>query len=149
MLITFSQRDPKWANVKIGDTDFTIGRYGCVITSIAMLSSYFLPTVTPDVLARRFKFDKEGRILWNSVDLENFWFDFRVRQRCDDQVKAALSDPGRAVILEVSNGLHWVVGLSRSFLGGTFRIADPWLGDRATLQRYDNTYCGAAFFVRK
>lgn len=43
-----SQRDPAWANLKLGFGPTTIGQYGCVITSLAMmLTTYLASPVNP------------------------------------------------------------------------------------------------------
>ena len=34
------QRDPRWAALKLGFSDVTIGGYGCAITAVAMLLNY-------------------------------------------------------------------------------------------------------------
>lgn len=41
----FSQKDPRWKNVKIWGTDYTIGGYGCYITSLAYLCGKTPPEV--------------------------------------------------------------------------------------------------------
>jgi len=41
------QRDPRWKNMKLGRTNLTIGDYGCLITSLAMLKG-----TTPDKINR-------------------------------------------------------------------------------------------------
>ena len=40
MLIPFSQKDPRWKDVKLGKTNLTIGKYGCFLTSLAMLEGH-------------------------------------------------------------------------------------------------------------
>lgn len=40
------QRDPRWANLKLGFSNVTIGGYGCAITALAMLLNYRSAFVT-------------------------------------------------------------------------------------------------------
>lgn len=60
-----------------------------------------------------------------------------------------MRDPNTAVILEVSNGAHWVTPVRWSYIHACWIIHDPWFGDEAPLSRYGNTWSGAAYFVRK
>lgn len=47
----YSQFDPRWANVPIGNSTSLIGRFGCLVTSVAMVYTYFGQPTTPDVIA--------------------------------------------------------------------------------------------------
>jgi parallel beta-helix repeat protein len=46
----FSQRDPAWKDKKLDHSPYTIGGYGCALTSVAMLSKYFGYDTDPDRL---------------------------------------------------------------------------------------------------
>lgn len=148
-MISYSQRDPHWANDKIKGTKLTIGRFGCVITSIADLSTYFYPALTPHEVNNKVKFTKDGLIIWASCNFDNFIFAGRERGANWQNIKRAIKDPYQAVILEVANGSHWVVATGWTLWGNSFKIADPWIGDRATMARYDDDITGAAYFQRK
>lgn len=51
----------------LGRSPFTIDAYGCLITSIAMVATYYERTVTPDMIANSASnFDKEGNLMLNS-----------------------------------------------------------------------------------
>jgi len=39
----FSQKDPKWANVKLGTSNTTIGQNGCFLVSLSMLANMLPP----------------------------------------------------------------------------------------------------------
>lgn len=148
MLTLMCQRDPRWKDLKIGNSNATIGKFGCLITCIAMLSSYFGHEHTPDELAKIFSFTDDGRVIWRSVVLEHFCFAARIYTRNDEQIRRALKDPDKAVIFEIGGGTHWVLGISKGIAPNQYRIADPWLGDRTTIMRYGNNITGAAFFER-
>ncbi len=142
---SFSQRDPAWASQHLGGSNLTIGRYGCTTVSISMLSTYFGDNLNPSQVANKIKYTN-GLIIWGSCVFNHFRFDRREYGRNDANIKAALKDPNRAVILEVQNGSHWVVATGNSWLGG-YKIADPWFGDFSTTSRYKNI-TGAAYFKR-
>jgi len=147
MLTSYCQRDERWSNLLIPNSKVTIGRFGCTITSIADLSTYFGDNLTPDRVAGLCRFTSEGLILWQSCKFNKFEFVRREYVRNDANIKAALMDPNKAVILEVGNKSHWVCAIST--FANDYRIADPWLGDKVLcLKRYPNI-TGAAYFKRK
>lgn len=145
MFKNFSQRDPRWATIKLGSSSLTMGRYGCTTTCIADLSFYFGDNLTPDLMVKKIQYTKDGLIIWQSCDFSTFKFERREYGRSDKNIKSALSDNNRAVILEVDNS-HWVVATSS--LVTSYKIADPWFGDISTTKRYQKI-TGAAYFARK
>ena len=145
---SYSQRDPSWANIKIGNSNLTIGRFGCTLTSIADLSTYFRDFLTPLAVRNICKFTPNGLLIWESCVFENFRFESREYGRFDHNIQQALKDPDRAVILQVANGSHWVVATGKPLFGNKYKIADPWLGDFTDMSRYGNNITGAAYFKR-
>ncbi len=143
---SYSQRDPRWANVRLGASNLFMGRYGCTTTCIADLSTYFGDNDNPAEVAQRLQYTT-GLIIWGSCKFPHFHFERREFGRNDANIKAALRDPNRAVILQVQNGSHWVVATGNALLGG-YKIADPWFGDFSTTRRYGNSITGAAYFRR-
>lgn len=145
---SFSQRDARWANHKMGSSPLTLGRYGCTTTCIADLSTYFGDNLNPQQVCDHIKYTPEGLILWPSANFSKFEFWFREYSRNDVNIRNALADPNLAVILQVANQSHWVVATSKTLLGNHYNIADPWFGDKSTTRRYANI-TGAAYFKRK
>lgn len=141
---SFSQRDPKWADLHLGQSPLKMGRYGCTTTCIADLSTYFGDNFTPGWAVKNIKYTPDGLILWQSCKFFKFAFERREHGRNDANIEAALKDLNRAVILQVANASHWVVALGK--LLGVYRIADPWVGDKSTMLRYKNNITGAAYF---
>jgi len=146
-MTSYSQRDPKWANVKLGQSNLTMGRYGCTTTCIADLSTYFGNSFTPLQAVETIKYTPDGLILWQSCKFASFGFERREYGRNDTNIQSVLKDPNRAVILNVASGSHWVVCTGKTFFN-IYKIADPWLGDFADMQRYKNDITGAAYFKR-
>ena len=52
-MILYSQNDPRWKDIKIGKTPFTIGEIGCFLTSLAMIDER-----TPDIINTIFITDR-------------------------------------------------------------------------------------------
>ena len=146
---SFSQRDPRWAAAKLGQSPLTIGRYGCTTTCIANLSTYFGDNLNPLQISQAIKYTPDGLVLWPSCKFARFAFWFREYGRNETNIKNALADPNLAVILQVANGTHWVVVTGKpNFFNRHFKIADPWFGDRSDMRRYGDSITGAAYFKK-
>ena len=142
---SFSQRDGRWAAARLGQSKLTMGRYGCTTTCIADLSTYFGDNLDPLKTSQIIKYTPQGLVLWQSCVFPHFKFERREYGRNDANIIKAMHDPDRAVILEVAHASHWVVAIGG---GPTYKIADPWLGDKNTMKRYDNNITGATYFKR-
>lgn len=154
MLISYSQRDPKWSQQKLGASSLTVGRYGCTTCCIADLSTYFGDNLDPLQTCKKIQYTKPsgkesgGLVIWGSCTFGTFKFERRQYGRNERDIMAALKDPDRAVILEVNKGAHWVTATGYDGVNKIFKIADPWFGDRSTMKRYGDSITGAAYFRR-
>lgn len=148
-MILYSQRDPKWRSLQVGSAGRPMAQIGCVVTAIAMLTTYFRPMRSPADVLRHCRFTPDGRIIWASCNFENFRWYQRVYVRHDQGIKQHIKHPNLAVVLQVADRTHWVVGIGVPLFGGPLRIADPLLGDRASMSRYQDNITGAAYFIRK
>jgi hypothetical protein len=162
-MILFSQRDPRWGNIHIGNTVYTIHQKGCAITCIAAISTYIGASTTPADIAQHWtKFDEDpkspsyGGIFWNTLAIpaepgEQLGALIRDRSYNPTRIQAALANPNQFVMLNVSNGGHWLWVLKRLW-GDTYWCMDPWFGDKcfASLKggRYNNIV-GSMTFLRK
>lgn len=126
-----SQRDKRWANERLNGTYMTVGRWGCTITCLSMLSDHFGDFKTPRYLAKRLRYTKGGKVYWHSlVNHLPFKFEKRLYKKDDAEIKKSLEDPKRAVILEVDHS-HWVVCMYRyKFAPHWYRFIDPWFGKK-------------------
>ena len=149
MIVSFPQRDPQWAALKISPSDLTIGRFGCVITALASMSAGFGDNLTPPEVADKCKFTDGGLIIWQFCDFSSFEWVHREYFRNDRKIGPALSDANRAVLLQVNEGAHWVLGLGYDKMRESYVIADPWFGDMCVMSRYKNSITGASYFRRK
>lgn len=84
----YSQKDSRWGNSRIGQSNSLIKDYGCALTSVAMIFSYYGEKTTPANLARQkiFYWDlivwpdgkninlvkdtKHGGVSWSEIDRE-------------------------------------------------------------------------------
>lgn len=144
----FSQRDPAWRGVHVGTSGKTLGQIGCTVTGLAMLSTYFGIGMNPPSMAHRLRFTSKGLVYWSSVKFPGWGFQRREYKRDDAAILHAINHPDKAVLLEVANHSHWVVGIGVTWPYNIFRIADPIDGKKATMSRYQDNITGAAFFER-
>ena len=145
-----SQRDSKWAFVNIGKSKLIIGGFGCLITSLSMLSSWYGKFLDPAYLAKHLKFTDEGLLLWKSItDSElPFQFVYRYYSKNDVKIKEILYSKDGACVLQVNNGKHWVALVGYSIIYG-YRIADPYYGDIIYLKKRYPNITGYAEVTRK
>lgn len=152
------QRDPRWKNRKIGQSDKTIGTDGCTLSSITYLDQWFNPNrkpiLTPAYLAgKKDLFLKDARIIWDKLNqyLENFEYVGRFYKFDYDRVVEALKDPDQAVIIEVDNHEHWVAGNSygRNQSGYFLKVMDPWFGELNDPLKTWHSLDGFVLFRRK
>lgn len=168
-IVPLSQRDSRWAKLALGNSSVsTIGAYGCLITSMAMLAG-----LTPDVLNARMTprgFRPAGSdcpACAATFDVQKFAPSAPALDRATasyptrpfprpeiNQLVAHLRE-GRAAILEVdmvpypkNNHLdqHFVLAVAAYGMAGAEQIVinDPWFGDQTTLTpRYGVTLSAA------
>jgi hypothetical protein len=68
----YRQRDPRWADEKIGGFGESMGRVGCTICSLAMALDYYGVKMSPkelnDFLKMNEGYNPRGWLRWNSVE---------------------------------------------------------------------------------
>jgi len=123
----YSQRDSRWANKKIGNSNSTIGALGCTISTIASLSSWYGCDHDPAWMAKYLRFLND-LILWQSVN-EKLCFKWKWRQYGYNEQKIldSLNGETTSVIFQVYSR-HWVVGIKK--IGNYYWCGDPWDGKR-------------------
>lgn len=142
-LPNFKQTDPRWANVKIGQSGKTIAQIGCVTTGIAMMESYRTgTTIYPDAMSKKLSYSSSGNVYWPSH--------YTVDTNYTGSLKRIynLLKSGKPVLLGAktsSGSQHWVVvvgyeGNGSSFSLSEFKINDPATNSRTNLQQFFNAY---------
>jgi hypothetical protein len=155
-----SQRDLKWSTIKLGTSDVTVGRMGCLVTCLSMLSDYFGCYQTPGEIAMNpSNFDGSANVSWVGLNFPKFSFRWREGSMFSDSKKLDMEmiksymakdgggNPDRAVVLEVANHSHWVVALWPTF-DNDILVIDPWTGKTCDVLKEYKNITGAALFVR-
>lgn len=140
------QKDTKWANQQLGTVAGTIGQYGCLLTCMSMLASYYGHNINPAEMDNWLK-NNSGYVQGNLYRNDAFAREFPDCGYKDpifctnytaplDKINAELK-AGRPVVVMVdfdhdpNDGIqtHFVliVGLNDD---GVYIINDPWYGDQ-------------------
>lgn len=139
----YGQRDPVWAEDKLGKCATTLGKEGCAVTSVAMVLKYYGIQTDPKDLNNWLNNTKggyskgclinwkiaagrsAGTVTWEGRGSANL-----------EKIKSEL-DNGYPVIAQVvmSKSQHFVV--ITGYSDNTFYINDPWYKDESTInERY-------------
>ena len=139
---SYKQTDSRWANKKIGSTNYTIGDIGCTTTALAMTESYRTgTTVYPDAMSKKLTYASSGMLYWpsnysNTTDFTNYM-----------QTIYNLLRQGKPVIVgakKANGSQHWVVvtgvyGVS-TLTPAAFKINDPGSSTRTNLGHFFTDY---------
>lgn len=127
----YSQLDPKWKNNRIGNSNVTIGGYGCALTCVAESSKNGDNPATPaDLASDRSLFTADGSILWNKA-FAKIGGIAKYERRYESHLPEVKENQSLLVNVSVrtSYGLHWV-------LWNNGKILDPLGGVERSLDYY-------------
>ncbi len=148
--IYLEQDDSKWDKVTIGNTPYTVGRWGCLITSLSMLTFWYGKYINPGELAKKLEFNSNGEILWRSIN-EACPFDFvyRYYNRDIDKIKNIIYSADNSCVIRVPYGkyYHWLTAVSSDEAGVV--AADPIDGSRCYPEKKYGWINGFAEVKRK
>lgn len=132
----YSQRDPRWANKKLGTSPVTIGGYGCLITDLGMFYDK-TPDVVNDILTRGGGYANQNLVSWvKACQLLGGKFIWRGYVYDNNAALWAIRKYG-AIVIEVdfdgtqrTDDRHWVLFKGRQ------RMNDPWTGRDESTSKY-------------
>lgn len=145
----FSQRDPRWAMVRLGTSPYTMSNAGCAVTACTMVASVVEPGITPLELATWLNahvgFTTGGLLQWARVAEFVPGLRFVAYQLWRDipadltALKAALVRFPQVVQVDfrpLTTALdsHFVTALGATADGADLYIIDPWTGQAGTLR---------------
>lgn len=138
-----SQRDSRWASQRLGTVNSTtLGSHGCVVTSMAMLATYYNHPITPseldNILTDRGLY-YDGNLFVNDSITKIFpdiKFDKVVW--CEttpapiDEIKRYLDAGKPAVVALINQNIrHYVLAVG--YEGNQIIVNDPWQGDTVNI----------------
>jgi len=133
----YGQRDDRWKNKKVGNSNSSIGNFGCTITCLAMLAG-----ITPDDVNTRLtrvNGYQVDLILWQKIKEAIPWLEFEWRGYVyeNDNVLLTIEREGGCLVevdydgkLDTPKDKHWVL-----FIGNQ-RMYDPWTGRECATSKY-------------
>ena len=131
----------RWSNLKIGKSSYTIGKAGCLITSMSMSESYRRGvTVTPKYIVNNFSFTSSGNMYWPS----NYVTSTTSSYLTTIYNNLANNKPTIIGAKKKDGSMHFVI--VKGFKGGNslskdnFIINDPGSNTRTTLYEFMSIY---------
>lgn len=147
-MVYLSQRNPKWGNKPIGNSNSLIKDYGCTVTCISMLSDFYGCYKDPAWNAKYLSFLVD-KLIWKSVT-EKLCFKFVYRYYTKNMVEFEKAMKGKttACLFEV-NKKHWVVAVRKSTYPWSkwYLTIDPWTGTKNWY--HEDSISGGATFDKK
>ncbi len=134
----YTQRDPSWGNMTLGNSPYSVWEAGCAVTSVAMVCKSYGQGTTPASIA-----SDTNNFFYG--DLKNSSFSCGGKSSewtstSQDNVRSFVKDRNIPVILRLTapsvSGLHFVVAFKSD--GDDFIIHDPYYGpDKKFSERYN------------
>lgn len=134
-MFDYKQCSPSWGYLKLGASQETMCKSGCVTTVLSALSEWYGVTINPGKLCQKLKYTDSGLLYWKSMDgVLGCKFVYRYYSQNDAKIKAILASKDNACLLQVNGGKHWVALVGFSRLHG-YKIYDPLYGDIVYLNK--------------
>ena len=138
--VFWRQKNEPWSNIQMGNSGGTIGKIGCLVTSISMLIEKsgvnntiipFNPGTFVEALNKNNGFDEKGNLQYSAINkvVLNFEYICRIELKGKTQNEKynkikEYQDKGYYISVEVkeNTGQHWVAVLN---VDNTITIVDP------------------------
>lgn len=145
----YNQRDSQWGNSVMGTSSLTMANYGCLVTSVAMLSTYFGKNLKPIDIA-----NTPSAFFSPSSDTALLYWSFNtngINVKLNPQPISSLDNlllNGPVIVGLYSGPDHYIVLKSGS--NGNYIMNDPFLengGDRNFTDKYSLNNISKVFTV--
>ena len=145
-IVLFRQDDERWAEDKLGSSDYSMQKSGCLVTCIAAALSMSGETVTPENLNELFSsggvYDSEGNLQWENLrqlDGGNT-FDAEVYTTVSEEILQDCLEHGKFPIARVRirgiGNFHYILIVKLE--NGIYYCLDPLENELQPLSRYGN-----------
>ena len=147
-----SQRDPRWSNDIMGNSYFTVGEQGCLVTVASILLDYLGINIDPGIynhlLSTNYGYAPPHNMYWKAPEI--LWAgqikraEYREFNGYTDEWQTAVDGilkDSRPALVEVRMGFlqHWVIVIGK--VGNSYIIYDPWYDETIPLTKhYDKVY---------
>ena len=127
----YLQNDPQWSSDKLGASNSTMGKEGCLVASIATVVNYFGIKYTPQELNNIFTvngvLNENGQVIWMNIKNAIPDIDYQYDRVFNAKTIENLLGEGLLPIIEVKykgfGAKHWVVIIGSD--GTDFLVMDP------------------------
>lgn len=142
-IVLYRQDDKRWADEILGDSGYTMGKSGCLVSCIASAVTMTKEEKTPFALNEEFTvynvFDAEGNILWDALRNTGEYEVDVYKEATEEVLTECLSD-GRYPIVRVRmyglGNFHYVLIVKAE--NGEFYCMDPLEDELTKLSKYGN-----------
>jgi hypothetical protein len=119
-----TQNNPKWGQLRLGNSSCTMAGFGCTTTAIANGVNKM-----PWEILETAKYTSNGSIIWESANTDVWKFNNRYRHFNRARIREVANNPDFMIILEVINrasptSRHWVTLESLGW--GLYNTIDPY-----------------------
>ena len=145
-IVLFRQDDERWAEDKLGSSDYSMQKSGCLVTCIAAALSMTGETVTPERLNELFSsggvYDREGNLQWENLRQLNGGntFDVEVYSAVSENILQDCLERGNFPIARVRmrgiGNFHYVLIVKLE--DGKYLCMDPLEDELQPLSHYGN-----------
>lgn len=134
--VYYLQKDERWASDPLGDSRFTMGSSGCLVTCLAALFNLYGESVTPGELNRLFTeqgvYNVSGDVIWENIASVYPEATVTVYQTVDEKAIETALDQQQYPLVRVKNMgdgyWHWVLLLGSGEEG--YLCMDPLYNDK-------------------
>ena len=139
----YLQKDPSWVNASLGGE--TIGKYGCLVTAMAMLHSYTAGVCTPVDMTAMLTFTQDGSLkCWDDITALGYTvesYSTPVTTEILESIYQHLCEGKPVVLGSVGSWQHYVIvtgytGDGTQLTAEDLLIHDPGYPDRTTLAQH-------------
>lgn len=142
-IVLYRQDDERWEDETLGNSSYTIGKSGCLVSCIASAITMTKEEKTPLLLTEEFSsyhvFDEEGNILWDNLRAIGD-YDVDVFSEATEDVVTECLKEGRYPIVRVRmyglGNFHYVLIVKAE--KGEFYCMDPLEDGLTKLSKYAN-----------
>ena len=142
-IVLYRQDDERWADETLGDSSYTMGKSGCLVSCIASAVTMTKEKKTPGILNEEFSvhnvFDAEGNILWDVLRNTGEYEVDVFNGVSEESLTECLKD-GRYPIVRVRmrglGNFHYVLIVKAE--NGEFYCMDPLEDELTKLSKYGN-----------
>ena len=145
--VYYLQKDEEWAAAPLGESRFTMGSSGCLVTCLATLFDLYGESVTPGELNRLFTeqgvYNASGDVIWGNISSVYPEATVTVYKTVDEQAIEAALDQQQYPLVRVKNlgdgYWHWVLLLGSGDDG--YLCMDPLYSEKEArpLSAHGNT----------